>query len=214
MHSAAEICSVHYNQKKASLLLAHSLSEHILSLEGERQFILLCIGTDRSTGDSLGPLVGTHLQRLRPKGLHVYGSLDEPVHALNLESTMAKISENHPSPYIIAVDACLGQTRQVGQISLRTGSLKPGAGVHKKLPEVGDMAVTCVVNTGGFMEYLVLQSTRLAHVFRMAQVVAQGLFLAFEHVDMMHHRKKRSLSQQPLLSAWRPFNFFDSRPIG
>ena len=38
---------------------------------------------------------------------------------------------------------------------------KPGAGVNKDLPPVGDLYITGVVNVGGFMDYLVLQNTRL-----------------------------------------------------
>ena len=29
---------------------------------GRRQVVFLCIGTDRSTGDSLGPLIGSRLE--------------------------------------------------------------------------------------------------------------------------------------------------------
>jgi hypothetical protein len=42
----------------------------------------ICIGTDRSSGDSLGPFVGTYLNEMGYK--NVYGTLDEPVHAMNL----------------------------------------------------------------------------------------------------------------------------------
>lgn len=38
--------------------------------------VLACIGTDRATGDCLGPLVGTNLKRL---GYTVVGTLDEPL---------------------------------------------------------------------------------------------------------------------------------------
>ena len=47
--------------------------------------IFLCIGTDRSTGDSLGPLGGHKLRKCRLKKAAVIGTLDKPVHAMNLE---------------------------------------------------------------------------------------------------------------------------------
>ncbi len=48
--------------------------------------VVLCIGTDRVTGDSLGPLVGTFLHAYgSDRYLSIYGTLDFPVHALNLE---------------------------------------------------------------------------------------------------------------------------------
>lgn len=50
-----------------------------------------------------------------------------------------------------------------------------GAAVNKSLPLVGEIHITGVVNVGGFMEYLVLQNTRLNLVMRMAGVIVQGL---------------------------------------
>src|SRR5690625_3536000 len=70
-------------------------------------FEIACIGTDRSTGDSLGPLTGSLLQHRSLKTLHVYGTLHNPLHALNIEDYLAKIRTNHSKPFIIAVDASL-----------------------------------------------------------------------------------------------------------
>lgn len=137
--------------------------------------VLLCVGTDRSTGDCLGPLVGSKIQDMAQNYLHVYGTLEQPVHASNLREKLDEIHSLFPDPYIIAVDACLGSLESVGQISIGDGSLQPGAGVNKKLPEVGDVHVTGIVNVGGFMEYLVLQNTRLNIVMKMADLIVEGL---------------------------------------
>ncbi|GAB7388507.1 spore protease YyaC [Bacillaceae bacterium] len=144
------------------------------------EIVMLCIGTDRSTGDSLGPLVGSKLKN-RVTHCAVYGTLDEPVHAVNLEETLCMMQARHPNTLIIAIDACLGQFHSVGKITVADGPLKPGAGVKKNLPEVGDFHLTGIVNVGGFMEYFVLQNTRLGIVMRMADVIASSLALALEH---------------------------------
>lgn len=141
-----------------------------------RPTVVLCIGTDRSTGDSLGPLVGTKLKDLARGLLHIYGTLDEPVHATNLTNTMAIIYKNHVNPFIIAIDACLGRLDSVGYISLGQGPLKPGAGVKKDLPEIGDIHLSGIVNVGGYMEFLVLQNTRLSLVMQMANRISSSLF--------------------------------------
>ncbi len=138
------------------------------------KIIVLCIGTDRSTGDSLGPLTGSKLQTLN-LDLHVYGTLDDPVHATNLAEKLKLIGASHNNPYIIAVDACLGRLESVGCVSLGRGPVKPGAAVNKDLPAVGDAYITGIVNVGGFMEHLVLQSTRLNLVMKMADTIASGL---------------------------------------
>jgi len=137
--------------------------------------VFICIGTDRSTGDSLGPLIGYKLGDLRYKNVHVYGSLDEPVHAKNLNRVMERISSCYDRPFIVAIDACLGKMDHVGFIALGQGSIKPGSGVKKDLDPVGDIYITGIVNFGGFMDYLILQNTRLSIVMKMADIISLGI---------------------------------------
>lgn len=137
--------------------------------------ILLCVGTDRSIGDALGPLVGSLLQEQQPWPFQVLGTLDQPVHAGNLASTATALQRTHRRPLVVAVDACLGRAESIGCVTVGRGALRPGAGVNKALPAVGQVYVTGVVNVGGFMEYFVLQNTRLSLVMRMARMVAQGV---------------------------------------
>ncbi|WP_371365024.1 hypothetical protein SRRS_54790 [Sporomusa rhizae] len=138
------------------------------------EIIILCIGTDRSTGDSLGPLTGSKLKTLNIFP-HVYGTLDDPVHATNLEAKLKIITSSFANPFVIAVDACLGKLENVGCVTLGRGSVKPGAAVNKNLPAVGNAYITGIVNVGGFMEHMVLQSTRLNLVMKMADTIAHGL---------------------------------------
>lgn len=144
------------------------------SQEKQQNVIVLCIGTDRSTGDSLGPLTGTKLRSLNLHP-HIFGTLDQPVHATNLQEVIQQITTSFVDPFIIAVDACLGKSENVGYVSLGKGSVKPGAAVKKDLPPVGHAYITGIVNVGGFMEHLVLQSTRLSLVMKMADTIAYGI---------------------------------------
>ena len=144
----------------------------LFSSTQKRPAIILCIGTDRSTGDALGPLIGTHLSRLKLPQLHVFGTLDDPVHATNLEQNIHTIQDSFLNPFVIAIDACLGRLDSIGCITLANGPLRPGAGVNKKLPEVGEAHITGIVNVGGFMEYMVLQNTRLNLVWRMSENIS------------------------------------------
>ena len=142
---------------------------------------VVCIGTDRSTGDSLGPLVGTILKEKPLARFHVYGTLEEPIQLI------------HRDPFIIAVDACLGRLKSVGAITVSKGPVRPGAGVNKQLSPVGDAHITGVVNVSGFMEFFVLQNTRLHLVMNMAKTIANGIYEAERHII----RKERAT--QPLL---------------
>ena len=103
--------------------------------------VILCIGTDRLIGDSLGPLTGSLLQRAHCP-LPVYGTLAQPVHALNLADFLAEIRRMHPNRPVIAIDASLGPDSRIGCLTLRPHGLQPGAGVHKRLAPAGDISIT------------------------------------------------------------------------
>lgn len=142
-----------------------------------KEYIIVCVGTDRSTGDALGPLTGTYLMEKRLRHMTVYGTLQDPVHATNLKDYIQLIERQHKNAFIIAIDACLGKTSSVGQIIACEGSLKPGTALNKPLPPIGDIHITGVVNISGFMEYSVLQNTRLSIVVEMAKKIADVLDL-------------------------------------
>lgn len=139
-----------------------------------RETVIVCIGSDRATGDSLGPIVG-HFLAMRQKNFHLYGTLENPVHAKNLEAALAFIKENHKNPIIIAVDASLGIAEHIGYITVGEGSLAPGVGVSKELPSVGDLFITGIVNLSGFGGQMLLQTTRLNLVMHLADFICRGL---------------------------------------
>jgi putative sporulation protein YyaC len=148
------------------------------------QLIILCIGTDRSTGDSLGPMIGSKLQTMPLRQATVYGTLDEPVHAVNLQETIEHIHKSHPHPFIVAIDACLGRPESIGYISIKEGPLQPGTGVNKNLPAIGNLQIIGIVNVGGFMEYMVLQNTRLSLIMKMADIISNGLFEEIQKIPL------------------------------
>lgn len=150
------------------------------ALVAKKPIVIVCIGTDRSTGDALGPLVGSNLAPLSSHLFHVFGTLSEPVHASNLHQTLTFLDIEFPRKFVIAVDACLGSLENVGKITVGRGPLRPGAGVNKNLPPVGDCFITGTVNVGGFMEYFVLQNTRLSFVMEMANVISDAIQEAFQ----------------------------------
>lgn len=151
-----------------------------------RDYVVVCIGTDRSTGDSLGPLTGSFFSDKKPKHMTIYGTLHEPVHATNLEKYIMDIKEKHRDPYIIAVDACLGRNASVGCLITGLGPLMPGAALNKPLPSIGDVHITGVVNIGGFMEHSVLQNTRLSVVVDMANKIADLLDILDQRLIRQH----------------------------
>ncbi|MCO5385077.1 spore protease YyaC [Desulfosporosinus sp.] len=140
-----------------------------------KKVLFTCIGTDRATGDCLGPLVGTNLKRL---GYSVLGTLDEPLHAQNLIQELKRVSTIHNPDIVVAIDACLGKLDEVGKITLSNSPLTPGAALKKELPAVGDISIMGIVNMGGFLELQVLQCTRLHTVMKLASDITHLIWQA------------------------------------
>lgn len=167
-----------YDETNAAGDLAKAIKQLFPPRITSRPVVIVCIGTDRSTGDSLGPLVGTLLEEKNLSSFFVYGTLENPVHAVNLAEKLDEIKKIHFNPFIIGIDACLGRLKSVGVIQAGEGPVKPGAGVNKELPEVGNIHITGIVNVSGFMEFFVLQNTRLHLVLNMAKTIANGIYKA------------------------------------
>ena len=81
--------------------LTRFLAELLPAVDHTRPLIILCIGTTQVQGDRLGPLVGTLLEeklkktdRLLP--VHIFGTEEQAVHALNLPVILRAISRDFP----------------------------------------------------------------------------------------------------------------------
>lgn len=179
VHSDVSKFSYHYEDPMCLSKVETAVRTMLRSfnVNDSMSLVYLCIGTDRATGDCLGPLVGTRLKVLLPSAT-VFGTLDEPAHAANLEDTLALLANTCSDPFIVAIDASLGNADRIGFINVNKGCLKPGTALKKVLPEVGQFHISGVVNVGGYLEYMVLQNTRLNTVYRMADIIARAIFLA------------------------------------
>lgn len=167
---------VHTDQPGALAALSLGIEKELRALGADRRPVLFaCIGTDRSTGDALGPLVGQRLRRLGHAEHEVEGTLEDPLHALNLAERLRPRITERPRPLIVAVDAALGSLNSVGSVRVRRGGLRPGEGVGKDLPEIGELAVAGTVNVrAGLMDAQVLQCTRLFVVQTLAELIASA----------------------------------------
>lgn len=141
-----------------------------------RDIVFVCIGTDRCTGDSLGPLVGYKLKNISQNNIHIYGSLENPVHSKNITNIINKINSNFNDPYIVAIDSCLGKINNIGKVFIDKKPLYPGLAVNKNLPPIGDLSITGIVNIGGSFEFIVLQNTRLYTVMSLADCISKGIY--------------------------------------
>ncbi|MDK8183176.1 spore protease YyaC [Paenibacillus sp. UMB4589-SE434] len=160
--------------KKSNQEQLRSFFRQIAAQHSLAQLTFVCIGTDRSTGDALGPIVGLELVR---RGFsNVIGTLELPCDASNLKERIATISEDK---LVVAIDACLGQPATVGYYLVGNQSLQPAQSVGKGLPAVGHYSVAAVVNEHGPKPYWTLQTTSLHTVMLMAQEISDAICAAF-----------------------------------
>ena len=150
--------------------LANEIKEYI-----NANSIIVCIGTDKCIGDCLGPLVGTILKEDNFP-LPVYGTLSEPIHALNIDERLNEIKKLHTNAHIIGIDACLGNEEDIGDIRVRNHAISPGKGVGKELPEVGETSIIGIVDTSEYSDLFFSRSIRLSFVMDMAKSISKILF--------------------------------------
>ena len=143
--------------------------------------VILCIGTDRATGDCLGPLVGAQMAEFNSR-YRVMGTLKSPVHALNIKDVIEHIKQDIYNPFVIAVDASLGSSSHIGYITVSNCPIFPGKGVNKKLPAIGDISITGIVNVSGKNPGL-LQTTRLFTVMQLANYISEALKYSINYLE-------------------------------
>lgn len=139
----------------------------IATQHSAEEVTFLCIGTDRSTGDALGPLTGSKL--LAYGFPHVIGTLPSPCDANNLMLRVTEIPVEH---IIIAIDACLGQPVALGLFFASNEPLQPAQSVGLSLPAVGHYSLAAIVDINGPKPYRTLQTTPLHRVMVMAEQIA------------------------------------------
>lgn len=144
----------------------------------EKPIMFLCIGTDTLVGDALGPLVGTQLKKRLGSDLQVWGTLENPVDATNVQSTVEGLREEFPDAFVIAVDASFSPFEErKGLVTLSVGGLHPGAGTGKDLPGVGDLSIRGIV-AGGSNTSLFDSNIRLVDIMVQADFIAKSLYQA------------------------------------
>lgn len=132
--------------------------------------ILLCIGTDKITGDCLGPLAGSKLKE-RGFPYPVYGTLEHPVHALNLPHTISALHKIYTRPFLLTVDAAVGSADHIGFVSLSPRPVLPGQGIRRPLSPVGSLSLTGIVAESSKNCADMLPYTRLFMVNQLAELI-------------------------------------------
>lgn len=165
---------ISYNNRLAPLFIRQKL--YSLIPQGTEHIYVIGIGSNRISGDSLGPFVGTLLKNSYPDHLTLLGDLQSPLDAITLVPALAPITFKKNS-FIIGVDSVLGSEEMVNSIVVKDGPVVPGIGLGNSLPPIGDCSITGVVleNDPALKESLLC--TDLHFVYTMATAIAKGISL-------------------------------------
>jgi putative sporulation protein YyaC len=101
--------------------------------------------------------------------------LSKPVTAHEVKYINEFVKRTHPQSTIIAIDAAVGASGDIGLIKLTNKGLKPGSGTNKHLARVGDVSIMGIVAEKTMFNYSLFSSTRLNIVCKMADIIAEGV---------------------------------------
>ncbi|WP_461206709.1 spore protease YyaC [Clostridium sp. DL1XJH146] len=164
---------VNYFEDLSYYKLSYFIKDYI-----DTNTVIICIGTDRCIGDCLGPAVGSMLvQKNFP--LKVYGTINSPIHALNIDKKLKEIKKENPASKIIGIDACLGNKKNIGEIQARNYPIHPGKGVGKVLPAVGDYSIIGIVDSSDNNELFTNRNIRLNLILDMAKVICDAFLHSY-----------------------------------
>lgn len=138
--------------------------------------VILCIGTTNVSGDSLGPLVGDKLVDDYNIDAYVYGRTGKPVNGINYCEYVAHIKTHHKDSLIIAVDACLGGSKDIGRIKYIMRGLQAGAALNKKLDKIGDIGILGVVGESGKNNLEALMCVPKENIMSLSEKVAKKVY--------------------------------------
>lgn len=185
--------SIYFNTKDKFIQwkLNKALFEMIENIDKTYKSVsVICIGTDRSTGDSFGPLTGHMLSALSLVEFDLYGTLERPVHALTLPDVLDGVDTD--DSLVIAVDAGVGNADMVGSIGMSYEPVKPGSGLGKTLPSVGDISLTGIVAMGGLAPFIMLQNAPLGLVYNMAEKTFFAIQYALRTIQLKERLDRKS----------------------
>lgn len=162
---------IYPEEKKGEETLINAL----LSIYKTDMPVVICIGTDRAVGDSLGPLVGTKLTNILRGKAYVYGNMLNPITAKESETVYKTIRFLHPISKILVVDAGVGDESELGLIKVLNGGIKPGLALNKNLSVFGDVSIVGITAPRENASEYLIYKTDIGEVYKMSSIIAASI---------------------------------------
>ena len=148
-----------------------------------KEYVFLCVGSDKMTGDCFGPLVGSKLEKSFENyqifNIHILGTLKNPVCYQNMVEIVQKIKNIENETCVIVIDAALSREENVGKIYISQQKTVLGKSIGKQKIAIGDISIKAVVGKDLNIPIHILQMLQnisLQFVMNMAEIVADSIF--------------------------------------
>ena len=175
--------SFYIEDKYLYLSIAKALSKCVDSKA--KNLVFVFVGSDCNIGDSLAPLCSA-LLNVSDSNVFIYGNLGELITAKEVPFMSKYLKYAHPDSIIIVIDAAIGKKWDIGRVKVQNFGIKPGLGVNKDLPMLGDISIIGVVGEKGSFKNGSLPQIRLSTIYNMAKNIAKGI------ETFLNEREKRS----------------------
>lgn len=114
-----------------------------------KNILFVCIGNGKIIGDSLGPLIGTVLEKNKRLiqnnvKIDVIGTFENPILYYNVEEFIKNIDSQDYSEIVI-IDSALGSKESIGKVMITPAEILIGVGVNRGRMVKGDIILKGVV---------------------------------------------------------------------
>lgn len=138
--------------------------------------IILCIGTNKIIGDSIGPMVGQVLYKeLKYDKIIVLGNMIETINFKNAKQLIESIFKEYTKPFIITIDSALGKEDMVNQIVINKGIVKIGKSLGRSICYYSNINIKGVVGVDKKDKYeniKTLQNVDLELITKLSTTIA------------------------------------------
>ena len=174
--------------QKRYLEFINNFGNKILSInENYSNLVFLCVGTNKIIGDSVGPIIGDNLKCIENDFMKVYGTTQNTLNFSNAQEIIKKIYNEYKSPFLITIDAALGNKKEVGNIFIGNGFIKLGNALEKNICFYSDITIKCVVGN-----YLLnknqnieeLRNADFGNVITMSKIVSNGIINVLKNFNI------------------------------
>ena len=167
-----------YNSKNRELSLKMGLDFAYLIRNEKEPIVFMCVGSDKVVGDSLAPIVGEYLTKKFKIKAYVYGSLKNPITAINVLSAYNYIKVKHPKSKLIIIDATLSDEENINFVRLENNGIIP-AGYFKNGNKImGDISILGIVGSNILTDKTFISGVRINSVINIAYFIANAINFA------------------------------------